>query len=84
MHYSQVKLVVDALERMNEKPLVIMPQKYTAPKFNVNYGLMQELSDRDLAVLKEYVQNTIHTFSWHFLYQYILMTALSLLLLKVK
>lgn len=53
VHYSQVKFVVDELERMSERPLVVMPLKYTAPRFNVNYGSTQELSDRDLAVLKE-------------------------------
>lgn len=53
VHYSQVKFVVEALERMNERPLVVMPQKYTAPKFNVNFGSTQELSEQDLAVLKE-------------------------------
>ena len=53
VHYSQVNFVVKELERMNERPLVIMPQKYTAPKFNVNLGSTQELSDRDLTVLKE-------------------------------
>lgn len=53
VHYSQVKFVVEELERMNEKPLVLMPQKYTALKFNVNRGSTQELSGRDLNVLKE-------------------------------
>lgn len=53
VHYSQVKFVVDELERMNETPLVIMPQKYTAPKFNINYGSKQELTERDMEVLKE-------------------------------
>jgi hypothetical protein len=52
VHYSQVKVVVDELERMNERPLVIIPQKYTAPKFHTNYAV-QELSDRDLEVLNE-------------------------------
>lgn len=53
VHYSQVKFVLEELERMGERPLVVMPQKYTAPKFNVNYGVQQELSERDLDVLKE-------------------------------
>jgi hypothetical protein len=44
--------VVDELERMNEHPLVIMPQKYTAPKFHANHK-QQELSGRDLEVLNE-------------------------------
>lgn len=50
-HYSQVKHVVDELERMNERPLVVMPQKYTYPKFNLNIGITQELSERDLEVM---------------------------------
>ena len=53
VHYSQVNSVVRELESMDERPLVIMPEKYTAPKFNVNIGSTQELTDRDLTVLKE-------------------------------
>jgi hypothetical protein len=52
VHYSQVRLVVEQLERMGERPLVIMPQKYTAPKFWLNgLGYSQELTKAEREIL---------------------------------
>jgi hypothetical protein len=49
--YSQIKHVIDHLESMNERPLVIMPQKYAQPKFHSSIGWMQTLDEKELAVL---------------------------------
>lgn len=52
VHYSQLKCMVDTLEQKNERPLVIMPKKYVAPKFRVSYGSMQELTPKELDIIK--------------------------------
>ena len=57
VHYSQVKLVVEELERMGEKPLVIMPQKYVAPSFRLSVGALQELSEREQEVVDQLLKN---------------------------
>lgn len=49
--YSQVQRIVEKLEAMNERPLVIMPHKYLQPKFYASAGLVQVLQERDLAVI---------------------------------
>lgn len=52
VHYSQVQMVVDKLERLGERPLVIMPQKYVSPKFWLaSLGFMQELTKEALEVM---------------------------------
>jgi hypothetical protein len=51
VHYSQVELVVKALEKMNENPLVIMPEKYVAPKFYLAMGNVQELDEQSVGVM---------------------------------
>lgn len=52
VHYSQVQLAVDQLERMGERPLVIMPQKYVAPNFWLaSTGYMQVLSEGELEIM---------------------------------
>ena len=54
--YHHVKTVVDALEDMNEKVLVVMPPKYLQRKFYIRKGNVQELSDRDWAIVEELVE----------------------------
>lgn len=53
LHYSQIKLVVEKLEAMNETPLVVMPGKYTRPFFRSSRLDNQKLSERDQEVLNE-------------------------------
>lgn len=55
--YHHVKNVVDGLEQMGEKPLVIMPQKYLQPKFYVRRGLIQELDEHNVEIMKQLVQS---------------------------
>lgn len=58
VHWKQVQLVVDKLEEMGETPLVIMPQKYVAPKFWLSsVGFTQELSVHDLATINKLVDS---------------------------
>ena len=52
VHYSQVQSVVEELERMGERPLVTMPQKYVSNNFWLaSLGRMQELTDRELTIM---------------------------------
>ena len=52
VHYSQVQLVVDELEKMGENVLVVMPIKYAMPKFRIaNLNMMQELSEREIDIM---------------------------------
>lgn len=51
--YSQVNEVVEELERMGERPLVIMPQKYIGPIFYLRKGPKQHLSKRDLEFVEK-------------------------------
>lgn len=56
LHYSQVKLVVDELRRIGENPLVVLPKKYTYPSFLLSTTPnSQTLTDRDVGVIKRYV-----------------------------
>ena len=55
VHYSQIRLVVDELNRMGETPLVIMPEKYVARKFRLSYGYVQELSSTEYEIMQGYV-----------------------------
>ena len=49
VHYSQVLLVVEELERLGERPLVIMPSKYVSKQFYVTgLGGVQTLGQKDL------------------------------------
>lgn len=57
VRYSQVKSVVKELEKMNEQPLVVMPQKYVAPKFHLGLGYIQELGEKDLLVMNELIES---------------------------
>eukprot|EP00522_Entomoneis_paludosa_P013426 CAMPEP_0172461178 /NCGR_PEP_ID=MMETSP1065-20121228/39579_1 /TAXON_ID=265537 /ORGANISM="Amphiprora paludosa, Strain CCMP125" /LENGTH=761 /DNA_ID=CAMNT_0013216419 /DNA_START=39 /DNA_END=2324 /DNA_ORIENTATION=- len=46
VQYSQVKLMVDKLEQMGERPLVIMPRKYASRKFHLRLrGMVQVLDE---------------------------------------
>jgi hypothetical protein len=57
LHYSQVKLVVDELKRMGEKPLVVLPKKYTHRTFMLSStGKSQTLHDRDYNIIKRYAR----------------------------
>lgn len=49
--YSQIQHVVAKLEAMNERPLVVMPFKYLQPRFHASIGKVQNLSERDFAVI---------------------------------
>jgi hypothetical protein len=55
LHYCQVKLVVDELKRMGEKPLVVLPKKYTHRTFMLSHsGKWQTLTDREFEVIERY------------------------------
>eukprot|EP00521_Asterionellopsis_glacialis_P010453 CAMPEP_0195309974 /NCGR_PEP_ID=MMETSP0707-20130614/39008_1 /TAXON_ID=33640 /ORGANISM="Asterionellopsis glacialis, Strain CCMP134" /LENGTH=710 /DNA_ID=CAMNT_0040374279 /DNA_START=82 /DNA_END=2214 /DNA_ORIENTATION=+ len=51
VNYRQVELVVEELEKMNETPLVTMPQKYVAEKFHVGVGFTQILKEEELEIM---------------------------------
>jgi hypothetical protein len=51
LHYSQVQLVVDELKKMGETPLVTMPSKYVAKRFQLSSGRLQELSTREIQIM---------------------------------
>lgn len=53
INYHQIKLMVKSLEKMGEKPLVIMPQKYAQKKFHLRQGYVQELPESQMAILQE-------------------------------
>ena len=58
VQYSQVKLMIDTLEEMGEKPLVIMPKKYTYKKFFLrSMGIFQELTPKDQEVLSALIES---------------------------
>ena len=57
-HYSQVKAIVEELERMGEKPLVTMPQKYIGSSFHLRkHGQQQHLAEKDLAYIEKLQQD---------------------------
>jgi len=57
VHYKQIQLVVEQLERMGEKPLVTMPQKYVNPSFwLVGLGKKQTLSESNLEVMNQLLE----------------------------
>jgi len=51
VHYSSLKKVVEKLESMGERPLVVMPEKYTSKTFFVRPRYYQKLSENDLQVI---------------------------------
>ncbi|EEC46713.1 predicted protein [Phaeodactylum tricornutum CCAP 1055/1] len=49
--YHQLKFVVDSLESMNEKPLVILPRKYANDRIHLTIGgVMQTLKKEELQI----------------------------------
>lgn len=54
-HY-QVRLVVEALEKMGETPLVVLPEKYAAKKFYIRKGFVQELPQEQLDITQKLEQ----------------------------
>eukprot|EP00536_Pseudo-nitzschia_multiseries_P012512 jgi/Psemu1/244629/estExt_Genewise1.C_4820015 len=52
VHYSSLKRVVEKLESMGERPLVVMPEKYTWKKFFVRPRYYQKLTEKDLEVIE--------------------------------
>jgi len=52
VNHHQVQLIVEALEKMGENPLVILPEKYTTPKFYIRKGFVQELPQVQLDLVK--------------------------------
>jgi hypothetical protein len=56
VHYSQVQLVIDELERMGERPLVTMPQKYVQSSFWVSGPKMQVLSQREIDIMNNLLE----------------------------
>ena len=55
VRYSQIVKVVEELEKMGERPLVIMPRKYVNASFRVANGGTQKLAARDLEAITRYV-----------------------------
>ena len=53
--YSQIVKVVEELEKMGERPLVIMPRKYVNASFRLANGSTQKLAHRDLEAITRYV-----------------------------
>ena len=52
VHYSSLKIVVEELLKIGEKPLVVMPMKYTQASFHVSGPYAQFLSKKDIAVIE--------------------------------
>lgn len=58
LHYSQILHVVERLEAMGERPLVVMPSKYVGKKFYVaGIGKNQVLSDREYQVVEDLISS---------------------------
>ena len=49
----QIKMVVDSLERLGERPLVVLPMKYAQKSFRSTQGHIQYLSRADIMILEE-------------------------------
>jgi predicted deacetylase len=52
VQYSQVKLAVEQLEQMGERPLVTMPSKYVAPRFRLSMGHTQKLTEKEIRIME--------------------------------
>lgn len=46
-NFHQIQFMVEALEKMNENPLVIIPFKYCTPSFRVSMGARSRLQVLD-------------------------------------
>ena len=55
--YHHVKAVVEGLEKMGERVLVILPEKYLQRKFYIRKGNVQELDDRDWSIVEDLIEN---------------------------
>ena len=55
VNYCTLKLVVEKLEAIGERPLVVMPYKYVQPKFHISRTNVQVLSEQDWDVIERYV-----------------------------
>jgi hypothetical protein len=51
VHYSSLKKVVEKLESMGERPLVVMPEKYTLNSFACRPNFYQKLTQKDQDVI---------------------------------
>ena len=57
VNIHQLRLMVDALKKQGEDPLVVFPQKYTRRKFHLRQGMMQVLQDEELEILERLKEN---------------------------
>lgn len=57
VHYSSLKKVVEKLESMGERPLVVMPEKYTLKSFACRPNYYQKLTQKDQDVIDWLRQN---------------------------
>jgi len=51
IHYSSIRKVVEKLESKGERPLVVMPEKYTQSSFQAS-KFYQKLTEKDLEVIE--------------------------------
>ena len=59
VRYSQVMHVVKELERMGERPLVIMPRKYVNSSFKLGDGVIQQLTPEALGIVTRCVTESV-------------------------
>jgi pentatricopeptide repeat protein len=57
VNVHQLNLMVEALKKKGEDPLVVFPQKYTRRKFHLRQGMMQILQDEELEILERLQEN---------------------------
>jgi len=57
VNIHQLNLMVEALKKQGEDPLVVFPQKYTRRKFHLRQGMMQVLQDEELEILNKLKEN---------------------------
>ena len=77
VHYSQVQLVVDELERLGERPLVVMPEKYVSSSFRLaGLGYTQKLSENEIDIMTSLIDSEkLYTVPTHCLDDYYWMIA---------
>ncbi|MGK3745210.1 MAG: hypothetical protein ACI90V_012071 [Bacillariaceae sp.] len=51
VHYSSIQRLIEKLESMGERPLVVMPEKYTQSSFQAS-NFHQKLTEKDLEVIE--------------------------------
>ena len=52
VHYSSLKKVVEKLESMGERPLVVMPEKYTSKSWACRPNFYQKRTQKDEEVIE--------------------------------